>query len=579
MRILKKISPDNGYCLYFPKRKTGNQVIIGEAIWVWGWEKWKHIKLGLVEVTLQDMGLIKTIDNLNCNVRAHCKVVIGGVEEGREERLKKATQAVPPTIDIDVKVESDFFHLWATNICKAAIRQVINDSEFAEILENPVVITRKIRSRLEENLEAFTGMILAEGEFDLEPLEPIGVNVPKSAIDAMRRTKKNLRDTTIADEELENDLEAEKERIHKNHEIAVNEIRNELETGKKELQDAKNQIENEIKREEQRHESELKEIKSEYEKLTIEYERQSIEGKVELDILKNENESKIEQQRKEYETELERLESDINVYKTDNAAKIKKINQETELAQLELQERQLKLDRVRSEIEALVNEGKDAARIKKLDMVLKALPSILEDNKGQLQNATANLDFINELVHLAGESDPETKKIVSVEVQKLLRKELSWKVDESHFTTPDTTYEINNGIEAYAVARCGEMINETATRLDQPLKLHTGLLGRLPEGFEGTPVVIPSITQQGTAFAIEISVYSEYMDIRPSRSQVFMFHHDRETDLLEFILTPRQLGPSIVEIEFYYQRHWLAQIQLQIEVVKDSESLALVTAR
>ena len=61
------------------------------------------------------------------------------------------------------------------------------------------------------------------------------------------------------------------------------------------------------------------------------------------------------------------------------------------------------------------------------------------------------------------------------------------------------------------------------------------------------------------------------MEIRPAWVQSYVFSWSEETSLLEFVLRPTKSGHKQVRVEFYYQRHWLAKIQFDVEVVEAQE--------
>jgi hypothetical protein len=40
---------------------------------------------------------------------------------------------------------------------------------------------------------------------------------------------------------------------------------------------------------------------------------------------------------------------------------------------------------------------------------------------------------------------------------------------------------------------------------------------------------------------------------------------------MEFKLIPMETGEKTILVEFYYQRHWLAKLQFEVDVVKTQE--------
>lgn len=57
------------------------------------------------------------------------------------------------------------------------------------------------------------------------------------------------------------------------------------------------------------------------------------------------------------------------------------------------------------------------------------------------------------------------------------------------------------------------------------------------------------------------------MDITPERRQVIHLDPDEEGERVEFSLTPLKPGQQEIIVEFYHERHWLAQLQFTLSVL------------
>jgi hypothetical protein len=124
-------------------------------------------------------------------------------------------------------------------------------------------------------------------------------------------------------------------------------------------------------------------------------------------------------------------------------------------------------------------------------------------------------------------------------------------------------------VEAYAVARIRDVPDGGFLCVGKPYCLKVGVLEEVPPelAFNIASVALPSLPE----VVIEITVYAEDMDIEPSWVQEFVFRQGTESELLQFRLTPRKCGHKTIQVEFYHERHWLAMIQFDVEVVTVQE--------
>jgi tetratricopeptide (TPR) repeat protein len=123
---------------------------------------------------------------------------------------------------------------------------------------------------------------------------------------------------------------------------------------------------------------------------------------------------------------------------------------------------------------------------------------------------------------------------------------------------------------AFAVARIKDHPVNRPFFLDKEYILQAGLLSKIPEGFTGTVVSLPADQE---SIEIEVVVHAEDMDIQPAWMQSLTFTQGEESPLLEFRLRPHKDGHKLIRVEFLYQRHWLANIQLEIDVIEVKEAV------
>jgi hypothetical protein len=180
--MLRKISPANGYCLFFPKRPRGKRFVSGRSVWVTPFEEWKHVKLGLFSVLLpadQQM-LIATSEKLECDLKASFGIVIGAPGDNREDWLDRATGSCPATRSMHEKDRIElvpFFRDWAANHCRMAILNTVGKSQYVQLFEDPEYranVQTEVETAARQTLEQ-VGMLLVQCTVVLEPREPKGV--------------------------------------------------------------------------------------------------------------------------------------------------------------------------------------------------------------------------------------------------------------------------------------------------------------------------------------------------------------------------------------------------------------------
>jgi hypothetical protein len=95
---------------------------------------------------------------------------------------------------------------------------------------------------------------------------------------------------------------------------------------------------------------------------------------------------------------------------------------------------------------------------------------------------------------------------------------------------------------------------------DSPLSV--GRQHRLLVGVRGHRRALP-----GQTVVVDVAVRAEDMDLAPHWLQQITATPERDPESLAFFVTPRKRGRQRIEVEFYYQRHWLTRLTLDVEVV------------
>lgn len=194
--MLRKISPANGYCLFFPNRQEGSRFVSGRGVWVWPLEQWKHVKLGLFQVTLpaaEDL-IVTTSEKLECDVKASFGIVVGTPPDDwkeREARLERATLTCPPTRSLapEHRVELvPFFRDWAANHCRMALLNAVGQAEYVRLFEDA-----KYRAEVQKKVEDVAGatllsvgMLLVHCAVVITPREPSGPHATPEILDKWR---------------------------------------------------------------------------------------------------------------------------------------------------------------------------------------------------------------------------------------------------------------------------------------------------------------------------------------------------------------------------------------------------------
>jgi hypothetical protein len=83
----------------------------------------------------------------------------------------------------------------------------------------------------------------------------------------------------------------------------------------------------------------------------------------------------------------------------------------------------------------------------------------------------------------------------------------------------------------------------------------------------GGLVAIPEQLSRGDAVDLEVRIRVDGMEVLPRQIRTATFFQGQDTEPLEFKLIPQEAGHKRIEIEFYYQRHWLTYLKLDVDTV------------
>ena len=123
--------------------------------------------------------------------------------------------------------------------------------------------------------------------------------------------------------------------------------------------------------------------------------------------------------------------------------------------------------------------------------------------------------------------------------------------------------------QAYAIARIRDHKSGQMFYTAQIYQLQAGIRSDLTQGFKGIPI---QLLNQEEPVQLEIIVWAEDMEVEPDWMQPYFFSQTEKNPLVEFKLKPTQLGRKEIRVEFLYQRHWLAKIEFEVEVVDTRQS-------
>jgi hypothetical protein len=121
-------------------------------------------------------------------------------------------------------------------------------------------------------------------------------------------------------------------------------------------------------------------------------------------------------------------------------------------------------------------------------------------------------------------------------------------------------------LEAYGIARLVECAPNRPLLHSHDYTLEAGISLRPLKGFAGTRIKIP---RREDTMVFDIAVFSAGIEISPTWLQTVTFEPKKKSKAtVQFTLVPREVGDLEIQVEFYYERHWLAEIEFKIEVVE-----------
>ncbi|MET0645713.1 MAG: hypothetical protein ABW208_03775 [Pyrinomonadaceae bacterium] len=98
--------------------------------------------------------------------------------------------------------------------------------------------------------------------------------------------------------------------------------------------------------------------------------------------------------------------------------------------------------------------------------------------------------------------------------------------------------------------------------------LQAGLKSTVPEGFSAAAISLPAGEE---SFEFHLFVHADGMQVRPDWAQTLTYKPGAESSFVEFRLSPGETGSKLIRVEFLYQRHWIAHIRLEVEVINAHE--------
>ena len=124
--------------------------------------------------------------------------------------------------------------------------------------------------------------------------------------------------------------------------------------------------------------------------------------------------------------------------------------------------------------------------------------------------------------------------------------------------------------EGYAIARIKE--DETQPLyVNRVFTLQVGVQDKQPDGSQ----VVHNHGPRRNSIQFDVVVNAQDMTSEPNWIQSYDFRRDEDVQFVEFRLTPTKPGRKLVRIEFLYERHWLTNIELEVDVV-DDQNLHLI---
>jgi len=388
------VKPKDDYCLFFQDRKKGQRYEVGRPVWVFGFERWKHIKLNQFGIRLPNddpkPDIITTAENLVCSVKADFKIVVGGGREKAEieERLEKATRTCVATRNINETIEFDFFQKWAIDYCKNSIKNVISSCQFIALLDVTYRISaiNAIKQHLAMNLENI-GLSLLEATIIIEPMEPTSALVTRQISEEWSKYLQTIHEAYLANVKAEQEKRQKQAKLEGEHARNLKEIEA---RNREELREIEKEIQISEKKKLKEKETILSQIQEEIDNLNketqvnslkrdaaINKERENEEHKIH--VMKQDNKFLLMKREQENERQL------LIEQKEKIGLERGKVSLELELVELKekiaLNEIELEKKRglAQAEVERQMNKAKNETQLQFQKEILTVLPQIVQD--------------------------------------------------------------------------------------------------------------------------------------------------------------------------------------------------------
>ena len=139
-------------------------------------------------------------------------------------------------------------------------------------------------------------------------------------------------------------------------------------------------------------------------------------------------------------------------------------------------------------------------------------------------------------------------------------------IKHTHAIREQEPREGRQNAEAYAIAR----IKEDETRpfyVNKVFTLQVGMQDKQPHDSQ----VVHNHGPRRNSIQFDVVVNAQDMTSEPNWIQSYDFRREEDVQFVEFRLTPTKPGRKLVRIEFLYERHWLTNIELEVDVVDDQD--------
>ena len=125
--------------------------------------------------------------------------------------------------------------------------------------------------------------------------------------------------------------------------------------------------------------------------------------------------------------------------------------------------------------------------------------------------------------------------------------------------------------QAWGIATVEDCERNNTLYINKEYTLSAGIgWGDIPassDALVAEPITLPSIVLV-EPLKFDVVVWAEDMDIKPNWIETIEIDRAVPPCLVQFGVVPRSRGKKVIKVDFYYQRYWVQQIQLELNVVK-----------